>query len=141
MKHTRIIPYFSLLLVLVFVLASCTGNKVEQATTVVTDFVNSYFKTDYDKAATLCSDDLKKEIIESKEIFMSQPDGVRKELRNISEKVIPTITHVNSENRDSIIFTIALEIPDSTDTLPDTTLATVAKDGDQWKVVSVSALH
>lgn len=122
---------------LLLVLFGCTRKNVKDATVVAVDFMNAYFNSEYEKAATFCSPEFGDKILEARELFAAQKEGVQQEMKKISQNVTTRVINVDSEKKDSIIFSVELIVPDVEEG-NRTSLITVAKDSDEWKVVNLN---
>lgn len=112
-------------------LSSCGGDS-KQAEDVAKDFLSSYFATDYQAAASCCTEELSEALLDAVEEYYSFEENVRKDVVDISSSVVTTITSIKVQSKDSILVKYDMVLPDS-DRPIENVLTIVQVEGD-WRV-------
>lgn len=122
---------FILSSVLLLGVAGCS-DKTDKAEEVAKDFLSLYFATDYRGAASCCTEELSKALLEAVEEYYSLEENVREGVVDISSSVVTSITSAQAQSADTVLVKYSLKLPD-VDRPQENTLTIVKEDGG-WRV-------
>lgn len=104
--------FISLTIGLSLLLGGCT-DKTEAAKEVAEQFLEAYFSTDYQKAATYCSEDLSAIINTLSDDFFSLDTNVQQAVVKVSEQLDITLKNVTEEARNVVLIGYEILSPES----------------------------
>ena len=114
------------------ILITACGNATKEATSVANDFLSYYFATDYQTAASCCTEELGEALMEAVQEYYEMEENLQKDVIDISSQVVTTIKSVEAVSRDSVIVKYDIDMPEPEPTL-HSTLTIINKDG-SWRV-------
>lgn len=135
MKRYLKITFVSLAVLSFFFAASC--NKVEKTAELkAKEFLDAFFKIDYNKAALLCTEELAHELTASLKSIESLDDGVREMVIKQTSEVKTQIKSVDTDSKkDTVIVTYLVVLPSFPNGIENT--LSLSKVDKEWKVVEL----
>lgn len=127
------------ILLTVFILfcafTSC-GRKEKHIEALANEFLDSFFKVDYEKAAMLCSDELGDELRVSLKSIESMDASIREMIIKQASEVKREITVIDKQSKkDTVVVKYKLYLPSFPGGMEQQLL--VAKPNDRWIVVEL----
>lgn len=119
----------------VFLVLSCNSadKKAEQ---IAIQFLDAYFKIDYNTAAGFCSTELAEELGSSLKSIESLEDGIRDMIIKQTSELKTQIVSVDSESRkDTVIVAYKVLLPDFPNGIENKLL--LSKIEKEWKIVEL----
>ncbi len=121
------------LFVLVVSMSLSCSNKEKEAEEIAVTFLDSYFKTDYETAAELCTPELADEIITSFKSLEAMEKGVRDMILKQTSMIKTEITDVvPSSGKDSMIVSYKVILPEFPKGMQNRLI--LVKSDNSWKV-------
>lgn len=122
-----------LLVALVFLFVSSCSVKEKKIVSVAEDFLELYFKTDYDSAATYCTPELAEELRGSVKSIENLEAGVREMIVKQTASIRQEIVSVEEANsKDSVNLKYKVYLPSFPNGIDNKML--LVKMGDNWFV-------
>ena len=118
-------------------LVSCNDNRTK-ASDVSLDFLNAYFSTDYNKAASFCDDSLSAKLLEGCKDFESLDSTVKADIISSSKNIKYTVNASNKINNNLIEVSYQTKI--SVDMAPIESKMVLKKSDDTWKIIQLGSL-
>ena len=111
---------------------SC-GNKGDEVRITVTDFLDAYFKVEYVRAAELCTDELKADIIKTMESLESlEPDIKEMTIRNTAQVTTEIISIDTESKKDNATVIYKIVLPDFPEGIER--MLFLVREGKVWKI-------
>ena len=111
---------------------SC-GNKGEDVRITATDFLNAYFKVEYVRAAELCTDELKADIVRTMESLESlEPEIKEMVIRNTAQTTTEIISIDTESKKDNATVIYKIVLPNFPEGIENT--LSLVKVGKVWKI-------
>ena len=135
MKKTIKTAFLSIIVLTLFATVSC--NKAEKTAELkAAEFLDAYFRFDYEKAALLCTKELADELSASLKSIESLEEGIRNMVIKQASEVKTSIKSVDTESKkDTVIVTYSVVLPSFPNGI-DNTLS-LSKVDKEWKIVEL----
>ncbi|HCT94934.1 MAG: hypothetical protein A2X19_10360 [Bacteroidetes bacterium GWE2_39_28] len=135
MKRYLTFTFVSLVILTVFFIASC--NKVEKTAELkAKEFLDAFFKIDYNAAALLCTEELAQELTASLKSIESLEAGVRDMVIKQTSEVKTQIKSVDTDSKkDTVIVSYIVILPSFPNGIENT--LSLSKVDKEWKVVEL----
>jgi hypothetical protein len=135
MKRYLTLTFVSLVILSVFFVASC--NRVEKTAELkAKEFLDAFFKIDYNTAALLCTEELAQELTASLKSIESLDVGVREMVIKQTSEVKTQIKSVDTDSKkDTVIVTYRVILPSFPNGIENT--LSLSKIDKEWKVVEL----
>jgi hypothetical protein len=129
-KYCLILGTFSLML-----MVSGCNNNTKEAAAVAADFLNSYFSTDYQGAASCCTEEMSKTLMEAVEEYYNMEEDAKEEVKDISSNVKTHIKSVESVDKETIIVKYDMTLPEEEKPIEST--LTLKKEEEGWRISQI----
>lgn len=137
--------YMPLLAAAALFLTACTGNSGNSAENTASEFLNAYLSTDFNKAATFCTEKLSGELKEAVKEVDQLDESIKKHILATTGKYKPQIEDTQkSKTGDTVIvnYSILEQVADSTavsgSNLIKSSLYLIKDSTGQWKVAKLN---
>jgi hypothetical protein len=135
MKKTIKTALLTIFVLTLFATTSCDRAE-KTAELKATEFLDAYFRFDYEKAALLCTQELAEELSASLKSIESLEEGIRNMVIKQASEVKTTIKSVDAESKkDTVIVTYSVVLPSFPNGI-DNTLS-LSKVDKEWKIVEL----
>ncbi|MFA6677556.1 MAG: hypothetical protein WCS34_08225 [Bacteroidales bacterium] len=118
-------------------LVSCNDNRTK-ASDVSLDFLNAYFSTDYNKAASFCDDSLSSKLLEACQNFENLDSTIKADIISSSKNIKFSIN--SSKKINDSLMEVSYQAEITSDTAPIESKMILKKSDETWKITELGSL-
>lgn len=115
----------------------CADRHVREAVDMADSFVKAYFAAEYEKAASMCGEDLRSKVEESARQIDALPDSLKTAFLELASELEPHSAEVYELGQDSVIVDFDILVPDEMEPMRNSVLMVRDPQTKSWSVEEI----